>query len=386
VAAVVALRGPAAVSLLGTTFGDNLVSILALLALLLLLEAPGLPSAGRVVAAGVLAGGAAGLKLTYGLFLPPLGIVVLHVAWQRRRWSLPPAFGVAVLAGLMLTAGYWGEQLWTRFHNPLFPFANSLFRSPYHGPADFQDLRWRAHGWRDVLATPPDMAMGRTERFQEVPFRDGRYLILVVVAAAAAARRLGSAAQRGPWSPAATRLLLYFAAAFALWLASVRYYRYFVVGEFLAPVVVVALLSFALPRLLQVAWVALALAIIMTSGTDDWGRISWADDWYDVRIRDRTVPPHSIVLVGGGLLSYALPSFPPGTRFFGLIGYQTEGFDTLISREVRRHSGPILLLGREDVALVTPLARFGLERTEDCAKIRTRPRLWLSLCRLARVR
>jgi len=36
----------------------------------------------------------------------------------------------------------------------------------------------------------------------------------------------------------------------------------------------VALASFALPRLLPAAWVALALTITLTSGSYDWGRFS----------------------------------------------------------------------------------------------------------------
>jgi hypothetical protein len=385
VTAVVALRGPGAVSLLGTTFGDNLVSIPALAALLLLLDAPGLPSARRVAAAGALAGGAAGLKLTYGLFLVPLGIVVVHAAWQRRSWRLPVVFGAAALAGLVLTGGYWGAQLWMRFRNPVFPFVNGWFRSPYYSPSSFRDEPYLARGWRDVLAMPLDIALGHTKRLQPVSFQDGRYLTLVGIAAAAAMRRLGAKAQRGAWSPAATGLTLYFTSALALWLVAFHYYRYFVAGEFLAPVLILALLRFALPRWLPAAWMALALTITLTSWTNDWGRVPWTDDWYRVRIPDRAVPPHAIVLVGGALLSYTLPSFPPGTRFFGLMGYQTNGLNPQISYELRHHTGPILLLSRDDVRVPTPLALFGLERTQECSQIRTRPHHRFDLCRLIRV-
>lgn len=382
--AAAAFRGPGAVSLLGTTFGDNLVSIPALLALQLLLGVTGLPSRRRVVAAGLLAGGAAGLKLTYGLFLAPLGLVVLLMSLRRGGWRPPLAFAGAAFVGVLLTGGYWGFQLWTRLGNPVFPLANNLFHSPYFDPSAFRDVRWRAHGLSELLATPLDIAAGHTGSFQEVSFRDGRYLVLAVVAAAAALRRLGPTAQRGPWSPAATSLTVYFGAAFALWLVGIHYYRYFVAGECLVPAVTVALLAMALPRSLPAAWVALVLTITMTSSTGDWGRVPWARDWYRVQGPQGFVPPNSIVLVGGGLLSYTLPFFPAGTRFFGLVGAQTRGFDPQIDRELRGHSGPILLLARADNPVPTPLSRFGLRLTDVCARVRTRPRSRLELCRLAR--
>ena len=73
VAAGLGVAGPAAVSMIGTTFGDNLVSVPAVAALVLVLSRPeesGSAGALRATAAGLLGGAAVGLKMTMA---PPPG-------------------------------------------------------------------------------------------------------------------------------------------------------------------------------------------------------------------------------------------------------------------------------------------------------------------------
>ena len=87
-AGVLAVAGPNARSLAGTTTGDTTVSIPALLALLLVLgdqrftdKAAGAP---LLLGAGFLGGAAMGLKLTMGVFLVALGAVVGVLVASRR--------------------------------------------------------------------------------------------------------------------------------------------------------------------------------------------------------------------------------------------------------------------------------------------------------------
>ena len=135
-AALLAASGPTARSLLGTTLGDTTVSVPALLALLLLVRGQASPKRGSAVlyllGAGFLGGTALGLKLTMAPALIALASLVLLGAVTMR---IPLAAGLASLGGAVLgyltVAGYWCWQLWARFGNPIFPFANQVFRSPY---------------------------------------------------------------------------------------------------------------------------------------------------------------------------------------------------------------------------------------------------------------
>jgi hypothetical protein len=220
-----------------------------------------------------------------------------------------------------------------------------------------------------------------------VLFRVAFTLVLVGGAARPRPRRLRARAGSRPWARAARWLTLYFVAAFVAWYAGVHYYRYFVAGEFLVPAVIAGLLAYAVPgRRLLLVWPGLALLIVLTTQTLSWGRVPWQREWYRVRMDPAAVPRGTVVFVAGGLLSYTLPFFPDGTRFFGLIGHQTEGFHGRIARELQNHRGEILLLSRPDNPMSLPLGLLGLRRTRDCTAVRAKPGESFDLCRLARVR
>jgi hypothetical protein len=382
VAGLVAALGPGALTLLGTTFGDNLASLPALAALLVLVGGAAAEGAGRVsgprsVLVGALAGLATGLKLTLVVFHVALAAAVAVLALRDRSARLPLAFVLGSLLGGLASGGYWALQLWQRFGNPVFPMANAVFQSPYHQPANFIDERWRARGLHDLWFAPAEMAARRTGRFQEIPFRDPRYLVLLGTATAAAlCRLLRGRLSRARVSRASCLVLVYWFTAYVVWLWLFCYYRYFALGELLAPVAIVALLKvFARPRRLAPAWLALAAVIAIGSSGSSWGRIPWSDSWYRVRLPKTASARDAAVVVDGAYLSFVLPSFPPETRFFGVR--QLSGLAPLIVRELWTHRGPILRLTRADQTPVG-LEPFGLSDSGDCEMIKARRvRLWL---------
>ena len=114
-----------------------------------------------------------GLKLTMAPALVALGsLVALGVARTQITLRAALAFLAGAVLGYLAVAGYWCWQLWERFGNPIFPFANQIFRSPYLPAEAIRDSRWVAEESLDYLSPPFDMALGMTERLQEIPFRD----------------------------------------------------------------------------------------------------------------------------------------------------------------------------------------------------------------------
>lgn len=98
--------------------------------------------------AALCAAGASATK-TFGVLLAPLALVVLAVNWrdwantegQRRRLSL------VFFAALALALFFYGVA-WVKTGNPLFPFFNAVFKSPYWDPVNFLDRRWVSEiGW-----------------------------------------------------------------------------------------------------------------------------------------------------------------------------------------------------------------------------------------------
>ena len=387
VAGFVAALGPSALGLLGTTFGDNLASVPALAALLLLVGGATTSRSAQVsgprgVLVGALAGVATGLKLTLVVFHVALATTVAMLALRTRNARLAVAFALGSLVGGLASGGYWALQLWERFGNPLFPVANALFQSPYFQAANFRDRRWQARGVQDLWFAPAEMAALRTVRFQEVPFRDPRYLVLLAMAMTVVLYRLlRGRLGRPPSSRGATLVLVYWFTAYVVWLWVFCYYRYFALGEALAPVAIIALLTLlARQRRLAPAWLALATTIVLGSSASDWGRIPWSDSWYRVRLPRMAEARDAVVMVDASYVSFVLPAFPPGTRFFSVR--QLPGLKPLVTRELRAHPGPIFRLTRFDQP-PSELGPLGLSDPDDCETVRTR-RNRLGLCRLVR--
>ncbi len=226
-AALVSAVGPNAASELGTTMGNNLVSIPVLGALLALLWplrdgrsplAAGSWTHARLLAAATLCGVASGLRLTAAVDHLALCLVALLFTARERsiRTFLTAAsvLGVGSLLGFLAVNGLWSARLLERFGNPLFPFANQVFRSGYFEPEFLRDTRWVAREAWDYLRPPLDIALGRMERLQEIGARDARYLVLVVVAIAvvvlALARRLRGSAVVRAGSPESFVLAYFF--------------------------------------------------------------------------------------------------------------------------------------------------------------------------------
>jgi hypothetical protein len=93
--------------------------------------------------------------------------------------------------------------------------------------------------------------------------------------------------------------------------------------------------------------------------------------------------PSPAVVVDGFGISFVLPFFPPGTRFFGAYG-SGDALEGLAARALVRHQGPVFRL-RSQGKPSTALEKYGLEDRGPCETVRTGGRGRLSLCPLVRV-
>ena len=76
---------------------------------------------------GFILGLGAGLKLT--ILFHVLGAAVALFFIIRFKYLF--SWGIGVTIGFACTAGYWSIFLWKKFHNPVFPFYNTIFHSPF---------------------------------------------------------------------------------------------------------------------------------------------------------------------------------------------------------------------------------------------------------------
>jgi hypothetical protein len=399
-AAVVGCLGPAAVSLLGTTFGDNLVSIPALGSLALVLWSAGrsgTKATRALLAAGLLTGAAAGLKLTMAAYAIGLAAAVALLAWPKgavvKHVGLLAAGGIA---GFLPTAGFWDFQLWRRFGNPLFPFANATFRSEWQSVENFRDTRYMVHSAYDLVRPFVDTALGRSERLIEIGMRDVRYLLLLAAFLACAgaflAARAGLRPAREPLAERARALLAFWAASYLAWALAFYTYRYAALLELTAPLLLFVLLSYLIPdrRALAAAATGAALLVVSTASVESWGRRPWQTPWLGLPVPALGLQPDSLFLMVGQPSAYAIPSFREDARFVHLTAVERfqapAAWNPLVERTLRDHRGPLLLLSNFEFSRAECEARadaLGLRHTARCEPVRNGA-LRFRLCELER--
>ena len=398
-AAVVGSLGPAAISLLGTTFGDNLVSIPALLALVLVFHGTHAAATPRApwlaLAAGVLAGAATGLKLTMASYQLALFVAAALLWW--RGGSLAERLGLLSLGsllGFLPTGGLWDLALWRRFGNPLFPFANAFFRSDFQSFENFRDTRFMAHTAYDLVRPLVDSALGRTERLMEIGMRDVRFLLLLGAGLGCIVLWIMARVRHERPEPLEGReraLVAWWLTAYLAWALAFYTYRYAALLEFTAPLVLFVLLRRLVPARHELRAVAVAaLLIVATTRVESWGRRAWQTPWLGLPVPALGLQPDSLILMVGQPSAFAIPSFRQDARFLHLTAVERfrapERWNPLVEQAVRDHRGPILLLSNFEFSRAECEARadaLGLVTTPRCEPIRNGS-LRFRLCELKR--
>ncbi|MBQ6437755.1 hypothetical protein IJJ12_00035, partial [bacterium] len=126
--------------LVGTYYVDSLGVPLFLEAIMLLWQArERQPTGTEVIWWAFLGGLMLALKMTNVVLVVPLVILYLVVAGRRMSWR---AWLGAMAAGVIPMAVYLLFNFWCT-HNPIFPYYNTLFHSPYYiDQYNFKDSRW----------------------------------------------------------------------------------------------------------------------------------------------------------------------------------------------------------------------------------------------------
>lgn len=324
--------GPAFVSELGNSMGDNLTALTVLGALLLVLRqwpqlAEGCARAcWRIAAAGLLAGAGCGLKLTnapYALALC-LALLALPMDW-RARLKAALLFGFGVLGGIALTAGHWYWRMWQVFGNPLFPQFNDRFHAPLAAPIGVGDTGWLPQGLAEKLLWPFIFTL-HPRRVSELALRHLLWPLIYVAAIAALILLLQAALRRRAaplqLAPGSRVLLVFFGLSYLIWLNLFSIYRYLVPLELLLPLAC-WLLAQGLAGPLRGARLAgpvLACAALSVLSVGGWGHARWTRQAFDVSVPALAAPERSMVVTLGAdpPLGWLAVFFPPQTVFASL--------------------------------------------------------------------
>src|SRR5260370_4001573 len=195
--------GPMTLSEVGTRFADILTALPVIAGLGLILSANAQHRT-RYLIAGMLIGGAVGLKLTNMIFFLGAGASLLFAARPLMALSY---FAIGGAIGGLTTGGAWAWTLWQEFGNPVFPFYNTIFRSSEAPLEAMADVRFMPHNLWEAFAYPFYWLIGN-HRSSEGPFRDPPFAILFVLFPANPCPTLFSTIRVFP--PRAKQSLLFF--------------------------------------------------------------------------------------------------------------------------------------------------------------------------------
>ncbi len=335
--------GATAVSMIGRTAYDNVLSTLVLAGLAVLLSAPRRPLI--VFIAGIFLGSAAGLKLVEMFYCIGFAAALFVIPGDlKSRATRVIAGAVGGLLGWILFGAYWAWVMWHNMGNPFFPYFNTLFHSPLVGTGDFRNTAFLPETLFQALAFPFRYLLDWT-RADDVPFRDFFFAIsYVAIPVATAFWIAGRAARDGFVTREAARILFVFVAVcYVPWLFMFAVHRYLVGLEILSPVLIVAaigMLPFAFRRRAIAAAVVIALAL--AGGLYSFGVRAPLGDPY-VQMINAPVIPHPdntmILMTGTMPLAYLIPELPPQIPVLRVSNYMTDADDhTLMTAQMRMRS------------------------------------------------
>lgn len=389
-ATAIGAASPVFLSELGTTFGDNLTSIPILAGLLLLCSVEARRRLSWTdLMAGIAIGLATGLKLTNSPYAVAALAAILATTPLHMGWKRAVAFGLGLALGLLTTGGWWMIHLAVAYGNPIFPYYNAIFQSPYAQSVNWRDQRWVPDGILAILCYPFAWAMAEHPLpSSEKDFRDPRWMIILVsgalyllvltiqrIRSAGAADVPRSCSHRAladyRVSAPARFVLIYSVFAYLVWFFQFGYSRYLIPLDLITGIILwILLLRLPLSsRFVYNVGFCLSLwAILSGLKVPSWGRAPWTSTWFDVRIQSNADFEQAMILmISDAPLSYLVPFFNPGSRFIRINGsawdMNTGAFQRRAAEAIDAHSGKLFALtsSAEDVAQSRDLlARYGL--------------------------
>jgi hypothetical protein len=342
-------------AMVGASFLDPLLVPPVLAGLALLLEGGPRP-ARRAALAGALFGAAAALKYSnviYALAALPLALSLPGLA-RAHRLRAGLAYAAGGTAAVALLAGPWHAALWREFGNPVFPMLNAWFQSPHALPINLAGGRFAPGDLAAAAAFPFRMALLDRSLYTETFAPDFRFAALAVVGVALAAAALR---RRAP-DPRALRgadwrVLGFFAAAAALWLASSANARYGLAVLLLAGVVLARLTERLLPRgaarVALAALLAVQLAASIVAAHPRWYLAEpWTRHWLPYAPPERALREPALYLsIEIQSMSVVAPFLHPDSAFVNFRGQHSLPSDSpRLAALLERYRGRVRALGR----------------------------------------
>jgi hypothetical protein len=378
VAALLGLTGTATAAQLGLSTNEIPVAALVIAGFDCLLLAIRDEAAARpLLLAGLLTGLAVGAKLTAAPYAIGLAAAACVAVPPRRLPKALFIIGAAGAGGVLCTGGAWLAHLYLAYGNPILPYDNQIFNSPWAGPWGYEDVRFFPRATLQWLFYPFWWARDNVMVVTEAPFADPRLAVLFaalpfVLLAALTRRRLAALIPPPPWRA----VIVFWLVSYVGWERLFSIYRYAIPLEILGAALIIGALITILPARPRSATAALLTAAICAASTyPNWGRVPFQGASLPARMPP--LPSRSLVISTGDFpVSFLALRAPRGTVFIGANSNFTVPDTTLtfraISAAIAAWRGPIEIIepvqgdptGRDILA-----AEFNIAATSQCRQI-----------------
>ena len=410
--------GPIFYSEIGGTMGDSLTAILIIASLILLIKFIDEAQKDKtnirfaiifLIFSASLNGIASAIKLTNAVYAVGISIslalilLLINKINFRKKIIYLSIFVIGILTSFILAYFPIGYMLWENFKNPVFPYFNNIFHSPYASFSSVQDMRWFPKDiWGYILM--PFLFIFRQVQWQpdatkwigmEIPFRTvlfAFFAILMPIYLFLESKNLFKYKKQMDFK--ILFLAFFFLFSYLIWLKTFCYYRYIIVLEMLAPLLVFLMFYKIFNRFNKKYFFAIFVfgISLLSLPLHNWGRINpYPNSYFGINKSAFSTYKSSLVIVGDAPMGFLLPYFPDDDRFMGLPVRipATRAFMNKYLSTLKDWNGNIYYLTihnpPDPVRFADLLRNYNLLLSyNDCNKIDTSV-FPISICRLKKV-
>lgn len=368
-AAIISIFGAGFLSVLGTTSGDDTVSIFVLGSILILSYSLYYNEnlKWRTIAlSGFILGLGAGLKLTAIVYPIALAASLLFVLYNlKQKISSILILVGGVLVGFFLTAGYWMIEMWKHYSNPFFPFFNSIFQSPYAVLSSWRDTRFFPRDIWQTLFYPFYFINQKKPYFGfEAGFSDIRLaicyilIVLFIIVFTIQFIRHRNIYPSVNNSRFIFIIVPFFTISYIVWQQMFSIYRYAIPLELLSPVLVINIVNYVLRSEKKILLICLLIFTLMIATVKPFpyfmGRIynrKITASYFGIdsnnlaKYSDKT-----IFMYGWEGISYFIPYFPSETRFVkhGIGTFENTAMEKKVVDILKSHESSLYLMSLDN--------------------------------------
>ena len=282
----------------------------------------------KIVWAACICGAAAGMKLT----LAPFCIALLSgylLQWKQLKHPFKGLclFALSGLAGFLLTNGYFMWKLYVQYGNPIFPYYNDIFHSPYFESVYLADTRKLPKFLLHKLFFPFTWAFKLSPyAAEETVMHQDMRLALGYIAVVVLFIRLWTKSLVAMNKRLLCTILVYAVISYVLWLTSFSVLRYATVIEFLAVLLLCVMIASYRSIWREVTIVTLCGVLLSTTTPQDLGHFIFEPQVVDFMWKKPTIEDDSLVWFVNFPTSYLAPLLNKKATYMGNFLYQDEEY------------------------------------------------------------